>query len=94
LARSNKSATRAVIRAFEPEMQRHRQHSGGEEGRRNPMYGIQVLIEKDGRLQWQNAKAFGADTFYQYTNREHAEDAAREISIHQERVRVVQLLRK
>ena len=58
------------------------------------MYGIQVLVEKDGRLQWQNAKAFGASTFYQYTTREHADDASREISIHPERVRVVQLLRK
>jgi hypothetical protein len=58
------------------------------------MYGIQVLVEKDGCLQWQNAKAFGADTFYQYTTREDAEDASREMSIHQERVRVVQLLHK
>jgi hypothetical protein len=58
------------------------------------MYGIQVLVEKDGCLQSQNAKAFGADTFYQYTTREDAEDASREMSIHQERVRVVQLLHK
>ena len=57
------------------------------------MYGIQVLVEKDGRLQWQNAKAFGAETFYQYATREDAEDASREMSIHRERVRVVQVVR-
>jgi hypothetical protein len=58
------------------------------------MYAIQVLVEKDGRLQWQNAKAFGASTFYQYETRESAEEASREISTHRERVRVVQLRRE
>jgi hypothetical protein len=58
------------------------------------MYGIQVLVEKDGRSQWQNAKAFGANTFYQYGTREDAEEASREMSIRRERVRVVQLLHK
>ena len=48
-------------------------------------------MSKDGRLQWQNAKAFGANTFYQHGTREEAEEASRKMSIRREPMRVVQL---